>query len=105
MGRGIEVAIVNLQEDPLGPAYVSWIRGIYLAIPVVTEAKHLELAPEVIDVVLCIDSWMLPGLPGMLFRGQAERVPPHRVENVEAVLALVASDDVSGGIAFRVAYM
>ena len=87
------------------PPDVFRVRGIYLAFPVVTEAQHLELAAKVVDVVLCIDSWMLSGFPGVLLGGQAECIPPHRMENVEAVLTLVASDDVRGGVAFGVTYM
>ena len=105
LGRYIKVAIVNLQEDPLGPPDVSRISGIYLAIPVVTEAKHLKLAPEVIDVVLGVDSWMFSGLPGVLLRGQPKCIPAHWVENIESTFALIAGDNVCGGVAFGMAYM
>ena len=98
----VEVGAVELEEDPLGPADVVGIGGIDLAIPVVGEAEGLELAAEVGDVGLGGDAGVLAGLDGVLFGGQAEGVPAHGVEDVEAVHALVAADDVGGGVAFRV---
>ncbi len=46
---------------------------------------------------------VLAGLDGVLLRGQAEGVPAHRVQDVEALHPLVAADDVGGGVAFRMA--
>ena len=44
---------------------------------------------------------MLAGLDGVLLGGQAERVPAHRMQYVEAARAAVAGEDVRGGVAFR----
>ena len=41
-------------------------------------------------------------LDGKLFRGQAERVKAHGVQDVEALHALVAADDVGGDVTQRV---
>ena len=99
----VEVAVVDLQEDPLGPLHVTGVGGIDLTVPVVAEAQHPQLTAKVIDVVLGVDPRMLAGLASMFFGGQPEGVPAHRMENIESALALVAGDDVSGGVAFGVA--
>ena len=46
---------------------------------------------------------VLAGFDRVLLGGQAERVVAHRVQHVVAGHALVAADDVGGGVAFRVA--
>ncbi len=46
---------------------------------------------------------MGPGLQGEVLGGQAEGVPAHGVEHVEALHALHAAEDVRGGVALRVA--
>ena len=46
---------------------------------------------------------MRAGLDRVLLGGQAERVPAHRVQHVEAAHALVARDDVGRGVALGVA--
>ncbi len=46
---------------------------------------------------------MLAGLDGVLLGGQAEGIPAHRMQHVEAAHPLVAGEDVGGGVAFRVA--
>ena len=99
----VEVRRVQLQEDPLGPADVSGIGGGDLAVPVVAEAERLQLALEGRDVGDGGDRRVLAGLDRVLLRGQAERVPAHRVEDVVALAALGAADDVGGGVAFGVA--
>ena len=99
----VEVRRIQLQEDPLGPADVFGIGGGDLAVPVVAEAEGFQLALEGGDVGDGGDRRMLAGLDRVLLRGQAEGVPAHRVEDVVALAALGAADDVGGGVALRVA--
>ena len=101
----VEVRRVQLQEDPLGPADVFGIGGGDLAVPVVAEAEGFQLALEGGDVGDGGDRRMLAGLDRVLLRGQAEGVPAHRVENVVALAAFGAADDVGGGVALGVADM
>ena len=98
-----EVAVVELQEDPLGPADVIWVGGVNLAVPIVGEAEALELCFEVLGVRLSGDAGVGASLDGVLLCGKAECVPAHGVEDVETVHALVAADDVSGGVTLWVA--
>ena len=93
----------RLQEDPLRPLEVVRVGGIDLAVPVVAEAEHLDLPAEGVDVLLRGDARVRAGLDGVLLGGQAEGVPAHRVQDVEAAHALVAGQDVGGGVAFGMA--
>ena len=48
---------------------------------------------------------MSAGIDGVLFGGQAKRVPAHRMEDVESAHALVTTENVGGGIAFGMAHV
>ena len=71
-------------------------------LPVVGEAEHLELALEGRDVLERGRARVRAGLDRVLLGGKAERVPAHRMEDVEAAHALVARDDVGRGVALGV---
>ena len=103
LGLLAEVGVVELDEDPLGPLDVAGVGGVDFAVPVVSEAEGLELAAEVFDVGFGGDAGVLAGFDGVLFGGESEGVPAHGVEDVEAVHAFVAADDVGGGVALGVA--
>jgi hypothetical protein len=100
-----ESFFVELQEDPLGPLVVVRVRGVDLPLPVVREAEALQLPLELRDVLLRRLARMGVRLQRVLLGGEAERVPPHRVQHVEPLLALVAGHDVGGRVALRVAHM
>ena len=89
-----ETVAEELEEDPLCPAEVVLVGGRELAVPVDGEAEHLELAAEVVDVALGLDGRVFAGGNRMLLGGEAESVPAHRVEDVEAVGLLIAGKDV-----------
>ena len=96
---------IKLQEDPLGPLIVLRIGGVDLAFPVVRKAQILQLPPEAGDILLRSDAGMGAGLDGVLLRRQAVGVPAHRVQHIKTLHALIASDDVGGGVALRVAHV
>ena len=48
---GIEVAVEQLQEDPLRPFVVTRIGGVHFAVPVVAQTQRLDLSAEVFDVL------------------------------------------------------
>ena len=100
---GVVPGVVDLEEDPLRPLVVAGIRGVDLAGPVVGEAQRLDLAAEVVDVGLGGDPGVGVGLDGVLLGGEAEGVPSHRVQDVEALHPLEAADDVGGGVPLGVA--
>src|SRR5262249_38260205 len=96
---GVVPGVEQLQEDPLGPLEVIGISRIDLTVPVVTEAEHLNLPAEVVDVLLCIHARMNAGLDRVLLRWQAERVPAHRVQDIEATAPAITAQDIGGGVA------
>ena len=98
-----EAVAEELEEDPLRPAEVVLVGGRELAVPVDGEAEHLELAAEVVDVALGLDGRVFARGDRVLLGGEAESVPAHRVEDVEAVGLLVAGEDVRSGVTFGVA--
>ncbi len=103
LGFFAEVGVVDLEEDPLGPADVGGVGGVDFAVPIVGEAEGLELGAEGGDVVFGGDAGVLASLDGVLLGGQAKGVPAHGVEDVFAEHAMVAGKDVGGGVAFGVA--
>ena len=103
LGNVGQAVAEELEEDPLRPAEVVLVRRGELAVPVDREAEHLQLPAEVVDIALGLDGRVFAGGDGVLFGGQAEGVPAHRVEDVEAAGLLIAGEDVGSGVAFRVA--
>ena len=97
--------VVDDEENPLSPAEVVDIGRRDLAVPVETQTEHLQLTAEVRDILLGRLPRVDPGLFGVLLGGEAESVPPHRVEDRETVHPLIARDDICGGVSFRVADM
>jgi hypothetical protein len=98
-----EAVLKELKEDPLGPAVVTGVGGVYFTVPVDGETEALDLATEVLDVGLGGDGRVGPGLDGILLGRKTERVPTHGVQHVVTGGFLVAGQDVRGGVAFRVA--
>ena len=101
----IEPGIVELEENPLGPAEVFRVGGGDLAVPIVAEADGLELAAEVVDVAGSGGSRVLAGFDGELFGRQAKGVPAHGVQDIEPAHAVEAGEDVGGCVAFDMADM
>ena len=97
-----QVAFVELFEDPLGPLEIARIGRVDFAGPVVVEAERRELMLEVLDVALRLDARMRTGLDGVLLGGQAEGVPSHRMQHIEAAHALVAREHVRRDVALGV---
>src|SRR5258708_4706344 len=96
----IEIAVVELEENPLRPLEIIGVGRGEFARPVVAEAERLNLALERGDVFLGRLARMLAGLDGVLLGGQTERVPAHRMQDVETLRAFVAGENVGGGVTF-----
>ena len=91
-----QTVLEHLQENPLGPLVVIGVGGIHAAIPVKAVAQHLQLAGEVGDVVLGDDGGMDVVLDGVVLGGQAEGVKADGEQDVIALHALFASNDIHG---------
>ena len=98
-------ALEELQKNPLGPAVVVGLAGIYLAAPVVAKPDFIELGAEVGDVFGRTVRRVHAMLNSILLRRQAEGIVAHGMQHVKAFQAFVAAKDVGGNIAQRVAYM
>ena len=94
--RGLvgKVMLEHLQEDPLRPLVVVRVGRVHHAIPVKAVAEHLELTGEVLDVLLGDDGGMDVVLDGKVLRRQAEGIKADGVEDIIALHALLAADDV-----------
>ena len=93
-----EPILEQFEKNPLGPVVIARIGGREFPIPVVGESHRLELGAVHLDVLACRDIGVNPPLDRVLLRRQAERIPAHRMENVETLHPLEASDDVSRGV-------
>ena len=100
-----QTVLVQLQEDPLGPLVVFRVGGVDLAVPVKGEAQSLQLAAEVVHVVLGDDGRVDVVLHGEVLGGQTEGIPAHGVQHVVAVLTALAAHHIQGGVAAGVAHM
>ena len=89
-----DTLLIELQEDPLVPAEVDRIAGDDLAIPVERGAHAAQLAAHVLHV----GDGPLARMDLALYRGvlcgEAEGIEADRVEDVEALHALVSRDGV-----------
>ncbi len=102
---GIEPRIVKLQENPLRPTEVAGVGRADFAVPIVAEADRLELATEVVDVAGGGDARVLAGFDGELLGGQAEGIPAHRVQDIEAPHPVEARENIRRGVALDMADM
>ncbi len=102
---GVVPRIEKLQEDPLSPAVVIWVGGGDFSRPVVAKAQHLQLAFEGRDVLFGGFSRMRSCFNRVFFGGQSKAIPAHGVQNIFAIHAFEAADDISGRIAFWVTHV
>ena len=89
-----QVMLEHLQEDPLRPLVVIGVGGVHHTVPVEAVAEHLELAGEILDVLLRDDGGMDVVLDGKVLRRQTEGVKADGIEDVVALHPLLAADDV-----------
>jgi hypothetical protein len=100
-----EPALEHLDEDELLPLVVRGIAGRDLAVPVVGDAHLAELRLHVRDVLAGPDGRLHAVLDGGVLGGQAEGVPAHRVQHVEAAHPLVAGQQVADRVHAHVAHV
>ena len=89
-------ALVEQQEEPLGPPVVIRQAAGDLPVPVIKDSQHLQLASGLLDIAegprLRVHAAPFHG--GVL-RGQPERVPAKRMEHLEALHPLHACQHVT----------
>ena len=89
-----EAALVEPLEEPLVPAVVLRVAGVQDARPVVRRAVLAEALLVLLDVGVGPLARVGTALDGRVLGGQAERVPPDRVQHVVAAVAPEARHDV-----------
>ena len=94
-----EPLLVELLEDPLRPLVILRVRRVDLAVPVVGETERADLLAEAVDVLLRRDRGVSTRLDSILLGRKAKRIPTHRMQDVEALHALVAAENVRRRIA------
>ena len=90
------------EEDPLGPFEIGRFGGIDFAVPIDGEAMALQLCSKTVFVLLRDLARMNSGFNSILFSGQAEGIPTHRLHDVISPGFLVSGQDVRGGITLTV---
>ena len=98
-----QAVLVHLQEYPLGPLVIFRVGGVDHAVPVKAVAEHLQLLGKALDIALCDVVGLHVVLDGVVLGGQAEGVETYREEDVLALHAALARDDVHRGVRPRVA--
>jgi hypothetical protein len=97
-----EPRLEQLQEDPLGPAHILGIGRVDFPLPVVGEADQIELATEIGHGLRRGDPRVDAGLDRIIFSRQPEGIPAERVQDVEALHAFPARDDIARRISLAV---
>jgi len=100
-----EAGLVELAEQPLVPAVVLGVAGRYLAGPVVAESHRLEFVAHLLDAGAGPGLGVGAALVGGVLGGEAEGVPPHRLEDIVAGHPAVAGVGVSDSVVADVAHV
>src|SRR3712207_9177970 len=82
---------IQFCEDPLCPLVVIRISCIDLTIPVIREAKGIDLTFEVRNVFCCKLSRVISSIHRVLLSRQTKGIPAHWVENIVALCTLEAA--------------
>ena len=99
----IKPGIVNLQEDPLGPAVKLRVGGGDGTALIVTQSQAPQLALHVLNVGHGRGARVGAGLHGVLLGGQAEGVITQGVQHVCAIHTVETSEHIRRDVAQRVA--
>ena len=103
LGHIGQAALVQFEENPLRPAIVVGLAGRNLPVPIVGKSQGLDLTPKGRDIARRCFTRVRTRLNRILLRRQSERIPAHGMQDIQSPHALIAGQDIGGGIAFRVA--
>ena len=105
LGAVGEAPLEHLDEEPLVPLVVVGLAGGDLAVPVVEDAHQVEGLLGPLDVLVGPLAGVEAELEGGVLRGQAEGVPAHGVEHLEALHLEEAGQGVAHGVVLEVAHV
>ena len=96
---------VHFDKKQLFPSVVLIVAGGEFAVPVVAEAHALQLFLHVVDVFVGPLGRMGVVLDRRILGGQAESVPAHGVQDIEALHPLVAGHHIADGVVADMAHV
>ena len=102
---GIVPAVEHLEERPLRPLVELRVARAHFPVPVIAEAYPVELFAVSGYVALRGYLGMLPGLYRVLLSRKSECVEAHRMQDIEALEALVACEYVACYVSQRMSHM
>ena len=100
-----KTVLVHLEEYPLGPLIVLGIGGIDRSVPVKAVAEHFELRGEGLYVVRRDLSRMYMVFNSIVLGRKSKSIEAYREQNIIAVHALFARDDIHRGEGARMTDM
>ena len=100
-----KAAIQHIQEQRLLLRVVFRITGRELAGPIQAQAHLLQIRTHCVDIGIGPLARMYLALHGRVFRRHPERIPAHRVQNIEAAGPFVPGNDISHGVVSDMPHM
>ena len=95
----------EFEEHPLFMPVIVRRAGGQLAVPVIGKAHAAKLCPHGGDVLGGPVPGVNAALHGGIFRRKPERVPAHRMEDIEAAGTPVSGDDIAEGVVANMPHM
>ncbi len=96
--------LIKELEYPLSPLVILGRAGVDLARPIVAYSDQVHLPFISIDILRHGLFRVAVLLYGFIFCGQAECIPTHRMEHIEAFHPFIAAGDIGGNIVSAVTY-
>ena len=100
-----EIAVKQLQKNPLRPFVIAGVAGAHLPIPVITKTYLIQLCFKGCNVFLCSIRRMLSCLYSILLCGQTKTIKAHRVQYIKPLQPFVTTVNITGDITQRMAHM
>ena len=100
-----EAVLEQLEKNPLRPFVVVRIGGVDFTRPVKGNTERLKLLFKSCDIFLRHFRRMYVVFNGEVFCGQTKRVPANRIQDIVALKAAFARDNINRRIGTRVAYV
>src|SRR3989344_8020498 len=95
----------KLQKHPLRPFVIFLIGRVDLARPIIIKPENIQLLFKIFYIFLDGDGRMDFVFNGVVFRRQAESVPPHRMQHIKAAHSFIAGNNVRSHISLNMPNM
>ena len=78
-----EIAVEELQKNPLCPFVILWVAGAYFPVPIKTKTNFIQLFFKSCNIFFGGIGRVLPGFNGILFGRQTKAVKAHRMQYIK----------------------